>query len=110
MKTLNFFPFYERYLEQREKTTTFRLNPTAYVPGERVCLTVGWSEQNAKAVHEAEIVAVYPKNITDLTNDDFEGESPDCKNPEATALVLGCIYRTIVSPERQIWVVKFKHL
>jgi hypothetical protein len=110
MKTLNFFPYYEPYLTQRRKTTTFRLTPGDYQAGERVHLTVGWDEKLSKALHNVVIASVYAKAIRDLKPADFEGESPDCTNPESTALVLSSIYRTCVSTDQQIWVIKFRHL
>jgi hypothetical protein len=110
MKTLNFFPYYEPYLRQRQKTTTLRLIGADYQPGERVQLTVGWDEQKAKKLHDAIIASVYKKAIRDLTAADFHGESPDCTTPENAALVLSSIYRTCVTADQQIWVVKFTHV
>ena len=111
MKTLNFFPFYEPYLLARTKTTTFRLPPRETLsPGDEVMLTVGWTEVEAKRLHKARISTTYERAASDLRSEDFEGESPDCQEPEATRLVLGAIYRRIVAPTDQIWIIKFKHL
>lgn len=110
MKTLNFFPYYEQYLVKRNKTTTFRLYPADYKPGERVRLTIGWDENTAEPLHDIVITSVYQKQIQNLDDTDFEGESPDCKDRQTTVLVLSSIYRTIVSADRQIWIVKFRHL
>jgi hypothetical protein len=110
MKTLNFFPYYEPYLLQRQKTTTFRLIRGDYQPGERVRLTIGWNNQETKVLHSVIIESVYEKAICDLAAIDFEGESPDCKNPDSTALVLSAIYRRTVTVDCVIWVVKFKYL
>ncbi len=110
MKTLNFYPYYEPYLVAMRKTTTFRLHQPNFRPGEAVQLTAGWDEKNCKNLHKAMIESVYTKSINELTPFDFEGESPDCKDPEATALVLSSIYREIVRLDEKIWVVKFSHL
>jgi hypothetical protein len=109
VKTLNFFPFYERYLVERNKTTTFRLSPADYQPGERVRLTVGWDENTARQLHDVVITSIYQKPIQNLNDADFEGESPDCKDWQSTVLVLSSIYHTIVSADRNIWIVKFRH-
>ena len=110
MKHLNFFPFYEDYLRSREKTTTVRLNTRAsFKEGEEVIISVGWEEDKAIDLHAGTIRKVYPRRIRDLNKTDFEGESPDCKSPETARLVLSCIYRTVLSDNDEVWVVKFDH-
>jgi len=79
------------------------------MPGDRVVLTVGWDEEHARELHSGSIQGVYRRRIRDLTAYDFKGESPDCQSPEATRLVLGCIYRTVLAPDQEIWVIKFEH-
>ena len=110
MRTLNFYPYYERYLSQGVKTTTIRLGRPDLAIGDQVMLTIGWSEDKTEPVRTAQIVAVYSKRIGELTADDFEGESPDCLSPEPTALVISAIYRTVVTVDTDVWVVKFRHL
>lgn len=111
MKTLNFFPYYEPYLKSRAKTTTFRLPPReALSPGDEVMLTLGWTETEAKRLHRVRISAAYERVAKDLRPEDFQGESPDCQEPEGTRLVLGAIYRRVVAPTDVIWVIKFEHL
>jgi hypothetical protein len=110
VKTLNFYPYYEGYLSSGNKTTTIRLRRPNCADGEMVQLTLGWSESDARRLHNAQIISVYPKKISSLCQIDFDGESPDCKEPETTALVLSAIYRTIVRLDDTVWVVKFKHL
>lgn len=110
MKRLNFYPFYEKYLRSRKKTTTFRLTDHAsFKEGDDVMLSIGWEENSAIDLHPGQIRKVYCRRIRDLNELDFEGESPDCKSPEAAKLVLSCIYRTVVSDDDEVWVVKFDH-
>ena len=110
MNTLNFYPYYERFLRSRTKTTTFRTRAPAFRPGDIVQLTLGWSEEDVRKLHKAEILSVYSKTISSLESEDFEGESPDCKTPETTALVLSAIYRKQIEQGDSIWIVKFRHL
>lgn len=110
VKTLNFYPYYEEHLSSGRKTTTFRIHPPDYKPGDIARLTIGWNEDTAQPLHSVEITSVYSKAISSLQEEDFDGESPDCKEPEPTALVLSAIYRQTVTVDRVIWVVKFKHL
>ena len=109
MQNLNFFPYYEPLLARREKTTTFRLHRPTFQVGDRCVLTVGWQETDAKQLHEVHVRAIYEKKLKDLSADDFRGESPDCQSVEASQLVLGAIYRQVVSAEDSVWVVKFEH-
>lgn len=110
MKRLNFYPFYEEYLRSRKKTTTIRLtNYGCFKEGDDVILSTGWEESSAIDLHPGRIREVYRRRIKDLNEFDFEGESPDCKSPEATKLALSCIYRTVVSDDDEVWVVKFDH-
>jgi hypothetical protein len=111
MKRLNFYPYYEELLSSRTKTTTFRLsNRASFEEGEEVMLSMGWEEDSAIELHPVRIRKVYTRRIRDLNESDFEGESPDCKSPEATRLVLSCVYRTIVNLDDEIWIVKFDYL
>lgn len=110
MKRLNFYPFYEELLRSRKKTTTFRLgNPTLLKEGDDVILSIGWDETKVEDLHPAVVRAVYRRRICDLNELDFEGESPDCKSPRATRLALSCIYKTVLSENDEVWVVKFEH-
>lgn len=110
MKILNFYPYYEPYLRSGSKTTTIRIHAPDFKKGEIVRLTVGWNEKEVRNLHQVEIVSLYSKCISSLEAADFEGESPDCREPEATALVLSSIYRMNVDDSARVWVVKFKHL
>lgn len=110
MQALNFFPYYEPFLVDKSKTTTFRLNRPAVLPGERVRLTVGWEAASALELHPACIERIYSKRVSELAIDDFDGESPDCTTKEAAQLVLSAIYRRVVRPQDEVWVVKFRHL
>jgi hypothetical protein len=73
-------------------------------------LTIGWTDDEAKPLHTVRISAAYIRAARDLKREDFEGESPDCQEPEATRLVLGAIYRRVVVPTDLIWIIKFEHL
>ena len=111
MKMLNFYPYYEDYLRKRIKTTTFRA--TKDIPlmeGDTVMLTIGWEERKTIDLHRARIKRIYLRRICDLIDSDFEGETPDCKSPEAAKLVLSCIYREVLNDDDEIWVVKFEHI
>lgn len=111
MKRLNFFPYYENLLRSRKKKTTFRLSDySSFSTGEVVMLSVGWDEINVVDLHTALIKEIYTRRICDLKEKDFEGESQDCKSPEATKLVLSSIYRTVLTDESEIWVIKFNHV
>lgn len=111
MKTLNFFPYYEAYLSSGKKTTTFRVGDRPLLNvGEQVMLTIGWDEQRASNLHQVTIKDVYQKRISELSAHDFDGESPDCQNTEATKLVLGCVYRKVLTDDDIVCVIKFDHL
>jgi hypothetical protein len=111
MKRLNFYPYYEDILRSGEKTTTFRLtNGARFNEGDEVMISIGWNEKEAIDLHKARIEKLYFRHISELTDYDFEGESIDCKSPEATRLVLGCIYKTVLSLDDDICVIKFVHL
>jgi len=110
LRNLNFFPYYEGLLSSRRKTTTLRLGPSDYHPGEIVNLTVGWTESECRVLHSAQILRIYERAIDSLGLADLEGESPDCSAPEAVPLVLGCIYRKQLTGTDVVSVVKFKHL
>jgi len=112
MKRLNFFPHYKAVLENKSKTTTFRLpdREKDFEEGEKVLLTVGWHEsQGFEKVHPAIIERVYEKKVSELEPNDFEGESRDCLTRDAVPLVLSAIYRRVVGPEDIIRIIKFKH-
>jgi len=92
------------------KTTTFRVSTVQpYTRGEKVMLTIGWTKADAKELHPATIQEVYSRRLSELQEYDFRGESPDCKLPEATRLVLSGIYNKVLNNDDAIWVVKFSH-
>lgn len=110
MKQLSFYPFYEELLRSRTKTTTFRVgNHASLKRGDEVMLTVGWGDKERTDLHSAIIKNIYRRRICDLNEFDFQGESPDCKSPEATRLVLSCIYRRVLGPDDEVWVIKLEH-
>jgi hypothetical protein len=111
LKRLNFYPYYEEMLRSRIKTTTFRLSKGArFKEDDEVMISLGWDEKKAIDLHKVRIKMVYFRRIRELNDFDFEGESPDCKSQESTRLVLGCIYKTILTLEDEICVIKFKHI
>jgi len=108
---LNFFPYYENLIRSKIKTTTFRLcNGSRYKEGDEVMLSIGWDEKKAFNLHKARISMVYSRRIRELNDFDFEGESPDCKSQEAAILVLGCIYKIVLTIDDEICIIKFIHL
>ena len=111
MKQLNFYPYYRNLLVDGAKTTTIRLsNREGFVPGDEVSITIGWDLESAEHLRYGEIIKVYKRRVRDLTEEDFEGESPDCKDPETTAMVLGAIYRKEVNLDDEVVVVKFAYV
>lgn len=73
-------------------------------------ITIGWDESSAAPIGFAMIREVYERSLRDLTKNDFEGESPDCKSIESAKLVLSCIYKVSLNDNDKIWVVKFEHV
>lgn len=111
MKQLNFYPIYETILRERRKTATLRIgNREGLATGEIASLTVGWDHENARILRAVIIEAVYRKKIGELSPEDLKGESPDCATAEAAAMVVGCVYRTVLSSMDEVTVIKFKHL
>ena len=103
MKTLNFFPYYEDYLIKGVKTTTFRIEESGLATGDAVMITVGWTEEAVRPIREARIRSV-------TRSLDFAGESPDCMTAETTRLVLGAIYRKVLTERDEVSVVKFDYV
>lgn len=111
MKRLNFFPIYESILRERRKTTTLRLgNRESLREGDLAELTIGWDTKDATLLHIVRIESVSRRRICELTDEDLAGESPDCSTVEAAAMVVGCVYRTVLRPEDEVTIVKFSHL
>ena len=111
LKNLNFYPYYEPYLRSRAKTTTFRIAQRApFQTREKLPITIGWDEANSAPIGFALIREVYEKPLRDLTEEDFAGESPDCRSIESAKLVLSCTYKASIDDNDKIWVVKFEHV
>lgn len=72
-------------------------------------ITVGREPQDQRTLQRAVITNVQRKPAAELTEQDLEGESPDCQTPEAARLVLSGIYRTLIPPSQPVYVVKFRH-
>ena len=110
-KKLNFFPYYKPLLKSGLKTTTLRLgNNNKFDKSDLVTITVGWSERNSQPLYIAIISNVIYKKIEDLSEEDLEGESPDCTHRDSIEYVLSAIYRKIVSREDYITVIKWKDI
>jgi hypothetical protein len=111
MATINFYPFYEPYLREGRKKTTFRMGDYSHFRvGDQVMITIGWNVGEEVPLFPAVIGKIYRRRIKDLLPDDFCGESPDCTSQEAARLVLGSIYRRVVTPEDFVWVIKFDYI
>ena len=83
-KIINFHPYYKDILVGGEKTTTLRLNnKKGYLLHETVTITVGWTEEHAESLFDVIIEDIYEKEIWQLNDKDFEGESPECKTQES---------------------------
>ena len=111
MKRLNFYPIYEDILRERRKTTTLRIgNRESFETGDVAILTIGWDYENSITLHHVRIECVYTKRVDTLDASDLQGESPDCSTAEAAAMVVGCVYRTVLKATDELTVVKFVHL
>lgn len=113
--TLNFFPYYEELLANRNKFTTLRLGDRRndYRINDLVDITVGWGGNNNekdKAIAAGKITFVDCKPINKLTERDLEGESPDCRHVESVKYVLGSIYRSTVKDSDLITIIKWRYV
>ena len=110
-KKLNFFPYYKHLLKSGLKNTTLRLgNNNKFDKNDIVTITVGWSERNSQPLYIARILNVICRKIKDLSEEDLEGESPDCTHKDSIEYVLSAIYRRIVSREDYVTVIKWEHI
>ena len=113
MKTLNFFPYYEKLLKNKQKNVTIRFGDqrAKYSVGDNVLITIGWTQNNSNIkLDQVEIVRVDYKKIKDLTRADIIGESPDCSRKANIPYVLSAIYRRIVSEDDYVTIVKWKRM
>lgn len=108
-KKLNFFPYYMPLLEKGLKTTTIRLGTNEkFHKDDLVTITIGWSEKESEPLNMVRILGVMLKKVKDLSEEDLEGESPDCSHKEAVEYVLSAIYRKIVSKEDYVTIIKWE--
>jgi hypothetical protein len=77
--------------------------------GQTVELTVGWDGENAKAVADGVIKHLIVKKVKDVTDHDLEGESPDCASRDSIRFVLSSIYRTVVTDNDYVSIIKWKY-
>lgn len=114
MKTMNYFPFYNTLLSSKQMTTGFRLSDKTklYEIGEKIKLTTGWNQDNMpkKNIGEIEITEIKYKQLNELTDEDFKGQSPECNNLERAILCLSAIYKKEVSAADKVTVIKWKFL
>lgn len=107
--SINFFPYYKDLLLKGKKNTTIRLHEKKHISeGDVVSITSGWSDKNLIELFKAEIISIDIKKVKDLDEKELQGESPDCKSPEAVQYVLGCIYKKVISSDDKIMLIKFK--
>lgn len=111
MTSLNFAPRYEALIKDGRKTTTlrlgYRLEPRA---GQVVDLTIGDSDCKPKHVGQASIIQVKYLTVATLTDDDLEGESPDCRSVDSAVKVLGEIYAHQIEPHDALTLIRFQPL
>ena len=108
---LNFFPQYEELLSSKVKSATARLGDASqrFQIGQKVELTVGWDLENAKAIADGVIKDLLVKKLKDVTAHDLEGESPDCSDRNTMKLVLSSIYRTVVTDNDCVSIIKWRY-
>src|SRR2546427_539249 len=108
---LNFFPQYEELLSSKMKSATVRLGDARlrFHIGQRVLITVGWDQKNGKIVTYGILNELFVKRLKDITDRDLLGESPDCVNRDAVKYVLSSIYRTVVTDNDYVSVIKWQY-
>lgn len=108
-KIINFFPYYIDLLLKGKKNTTIRLYEKKHISvGDVVSITSGWADTDLIELYKAKIISIKIKKVKDLNEKELQGESPDCKSPEAVQYVLGCIYKKVILPDDKIMLIKFK--
>jgi hypothetical protein len=109
--SLNFYPYYERLLRERQKTKTVRLGDqtSKYPKGVRLRLTCGWDSANAITVGHVRIADAYSTSIASLTNSDLEGKSPDLLTVAALPYVLSAMYRKVVIETNLVTIVRWTY-
>lgn len=111
-KTLNFYPYYEKLLKQRRKSTTVRLGDQTprYKKGELLTLSCGWAVNESVELAKIKILDIRSAPISSLKDEDLKGESPDCRTVEALPYVLSAIYRRVVSEQDLVTVIRWAYL
>lgn len=110
---MNLCPFYEKVIREKMKCTSLRLGDQLrkYNTGAQLRITIGWSENdNNPLIARGKITSVKLKKIKEITKEDLEGESPDCRHKEQIIYVLSAIYRKVVSEEDCVTIVSWKYL
>ena len=111
---LNFHPIYEDLIIAQKKSTTLRFGDQreTYSVGDVIDISVGWdaNKNKVRKISKGRITYVESKPINRLTEDDVEGESPDCRNIPAIKYVLGSIYRNVVNEDDIITIIKWEFI
>lgn len=109
MKQLNFAPHYEPYVASGDKRLTVRAgNRQELAPGNAVEVTFGWDKRDAWFYGHGYIREARHCRLGDLSDDDLDGESPDCRTVESLKLVLGNIYQRPFRDEDDVWLIRFE--
>jgi hypothetical protein len=113
MKALNFYSsVYHGFLVNRNKSCTIRLgDKTAkYEDGDVVLVTYGDKFRQRKKVYTAVIDQVVVKPLSELTQEDLQGENPEMKSPQDAVEFLGQIYKSPITLDSVVTVVHFSEV
>ncbi len=113
MKALNFYSsVYHGFLVNRDKTCTIRLGDKTYKyqDGDVVLVTYGDKFKQRKKVFTAVIDQVKVKKISDLTQEDLQGENPEMQSPQDAVDFLNQVYKSTITLDSVVTVVHFSEI
>lgn len=113
MRALNFYSaqHHEQLISRRKKCTIRLGDKTAkYSEGGIVWITVGKRYEPKKKVFTAVIDRVLVKPISQLTNEDIQGENPDVANVSDVLAFLEAMYDKTMTPTDKVTVVYFSEV
>lgn len=113
MKALNFYSsVYHGFLVNRDKTCTIRLGDKRekYGEGDVVLVTYGDKHKLRKKVFTAIIDQVKVKKLSELSQEDLQGENPEMKSPQDAVDFLNQIYKNSVTVDSTVTVVHFSEI
>lgn len=113
MKALNFYSsVYHGFLVNRDKSCTIRLGDKTkkYEDGDVVLVTYGDKFRQRKKVYTAVIDQVKVKQLSELTQEDLQGENPEMKSPQDAVEFLGQIYKSPITLDSVVTVVHFSEI